>query len=128
MQADLYLISSPWEYFGRGVAWSQFSVKHCLSSFVFIFIMLNNNFRDEPATFKMWFLFLTRSHFSKCNTKERKVILPVIVDHFWRNVIPIHLLSKQTWSFLLSTKAINQTNAASKHFLGTNFLKGAPKL
>ena len=43
----------------------------------------------------MWSLFSTetRFHFSKC-----------LFDHFWSNVISIHLPATKTWSLLFSTK------------------------
>ena len=51
-----------------------------------------------------------RFHVSKCSIKEQKVYwsLLVLIDHFWRNVIPLYLLSRKTWLSLFSTTFVSQ--------------------
>ena len=80
-----------------------------------IFIMLNDNFGHEPEIFKMWSLFLTetRCHASKCNIEEQWVYwsLPVLLDHFWRNVISIYRWSLNISLFLFSIKFVSLANS-----------------
>ena len=92
MKIDLHLISSSGKYAGRGTAWSHFCARHWLN-----LIMLNNYFKDDPATFGMWSFSLTETkfHVSKCNVKEQLSIL-IFVSVAWS------LLKKILFRFICS--------------------------
>lgn len=103
----------------RSITWSYFFVRHWLS--LFIFIMLKNNFGNEPSTFTMSFLFLTgmRFHLDKFNIKEQYVYfsLAVLLDYFWRNIISIYPLPTMPWLYLSRTNFVSQTSIFGMYWL-----------
>ena len=84
-------------------------------------------FEDENATFMMWYLkkIKIKWGFMSANATSRnsKWSLPVLLNLFWKNIIPTYLLYTKTWSFPFSTKFVSQANNFSKYWLKsfTNF-------
>ena len=62
------------------------------------------------SSFSNWAML----YFRKCNTEQLKICwsLPIFLNYFWRNAIPIYLLSLWLWLLLFTTKFISWTNSS----------------
>ena len=94
---------------------NQFPCQTLVELFYRIFIMLNNNFGEQTATFIMWFLILTetRFHINECNIKDHIDLCQYCL---------IYLLLTVTWLFLLRTRFVSQRKSFVMYWLKSLFL------
>lgn len=106
---NLYMISLPWKYVGKGITWIHFSVRNRLS--LFILFSSKTTLGMSPQHLNT-ILFLDLNEVSIQQTQYLGMLsaLPVLLGCFWKNVIPIHPLSTYRWTFFFSTNSVSQTN------------------
>ena len=110
----------PWKYVSTEITWPHFSVKHYLGSFIlFSYVPWHLWGRECNVHDLIFFLKKIKWGFMSANATSRnsKWSLPVLLNHFWKNIIPTYQLYTKTWSFPFSTKFVSQANNFSIYWL-----------